>query len=135
MPSHAGPSWGVGYPFLTMNCSTPNCLTPQGKYSDPCNDFPFDATSNQVYAFLNNFIGEISSVFPDNYLHMGGDEVQTYCWNVSAVNNWMLQNNITSYSGLEQYFLTNVQQYAVNRNKVNLYFLSNSEFLLINHLI
>jgi len=119
MPSHAGPSWGVGYPFLTMNCTAQlECLNPLNRFSDPCCDLPFDATNEEVYTFLKSFFEEVSSVFPDNYLHMGGDEVKTLCWEIPRILKWMKDHNISSFHGLEQYFLTRVQQFAVANNKL-----------------
>lgn len=120
MPSHAGPAWGKGYPFLTMNCSNHiiECRDLENYYTDPCSDFPFDATNDKVYDFLNSFINEISGVFLDNYLHMGGDEVKEICWATPEVLKWMHQHNMTEFSQLEQYFLSRVQDMAKIQGKV-----------------
>ena len=120
MPSHAGPAWGKGYPFLTMNCSSAieGCDDLENYYTDPCSDFPFDATNEEVYTFLDTFINEVSSVFTDNYLHMGGDEVKQICWATKDVLLWMQQNNMTNFSELEQYFLSRVQDMATSNDKV-----------------
>ena len=67
-------------------------------YTDPCSDFPFDATNEEVYTFLDSFINEISNVFTDNYLHMGGDEVKQICWATKDVLLWMQQHNMTDFS-------------------------------------
>eukprot|EP00339_Tiarina_fusa_P024341 CAMPEP_0117013370 /NCGR_PEP_ID=MMETSP0472-20121206/11048_1 /TAXON_ID=693140 ORGANISM="Tiarina fusus, Strain LIS" /NCGR_SAMPLE_ID=MMETSP0472 /ASSEMBLY_ACC=CAM_ASM_000603 /LENGTH=156 /DNA_ID=CAMNT_0004716667 /DNA_START=260 /DNA_END=727 /DNA_ORIENTATION=+ len=102
-----------------MNCSAAlECHEPLQTYSDGCSDFPFDATNEKVYTFLDSFIHEVSQVFPDNYLHMGGDEVKTLCWAVPYVIQWMKQQNMTDFNDLEQYFLSRVQQFAVRNNKM-----------------
>ena len=36
--------------------------------------------SEKVYTFLRAFFEEITEVFPEKYLHLRGDEVDTKCW-------------------------------------------------------
>jgi len=40
----------------------------------------------------------------DNFIHIGGDELNLQCWNSTAINQWMVQNNISTYNLLENYF-------------------------------
>ena len=37
-------------------------------------------TDQRVYDFLKVFFKEIVEVFPDQYVHLGGDEVDLSCW-------------------------------------------------------
>lgn len=39
-----------------------------------------DPTNPVLYEFVRNLFSEITQVFPDEYLHLGGDEVPFDCW-------------------------------------------------------
>jgi hexosaminidase len=43
----------------------------------------FDPTRESTYRFIDQFIGEMTSLFPDAYWHIGGDEVVGKQWNTS----------------------------------------------------
>ena len=66
-------SFEPGHPGLLTECYD-NKGHKNGYYE------PMNPTKNMVYAFLEEFFEEISQVFPEKYLHLGGDEVDMKCW-------------------------------------------------------
>lgn len=97
-PGHTR-SWGVSHPELLVACS--------GKYSGKLG--PMDPTAKTTYTFLERLFGEIVTVFPEKYIHLGGDEVDFECWNSSSViTQFMLTNNITTFEKLEDLFIQRV---------------------------
>ena len=72
-PGHSlswGPGAGPG--FLTQ------CYE-EGKEVD--NEFgPIDPTREENYDLIKSLFTELRQVFPEKYLHLGGDEVSFKCW-------------------------------------------------------
>lgn len=83
-----------------------------------------DPSNPEVYALLEQLIEEVSSVFSDKYFHMGGDEVVYACWLTEEILQWMREEGFTELSEVEQYFLQQVQEFAVNNDKVRTVFCS-----------
>ena len=72
---------------------------------------PIDPTNPANYEFLQTFFTEIAQVFPDDYIHIGGDEVSYTCWQSNPnINAWMANNGIApgDYEALESYYVQKV---------------------------
>jgi hexosaminidase len=108
MPSHAT-SWGYFYDFMILNCF-PRSPDPYD-YSGIWSGNPMDPTNPQVYSLVENFLAEVTTVFVDNWFHLGGDEVFYQCWNTSAINQYMAQNGIKTYQELEAIFISKVNSH------------------------
>ena len=77
---------------------------------------PINPTLDSTWTFLKQFFTEIAHVFPDDYIHLGGDEVSFNCWYVRCdyftclrqsnpdIQAWMKKMGYTQYSQLEQYY-------------------------------
>ncbi len=66
-------SWGEGMPELLTKCYEVD--------GTPTNILgPMDPTKEDVYRVLTQIYREITTVFPDEYVHIGGDEVSSKCW-------------------------------------------------------
>ncbi|MBS1851180.1 MAG: family 20 glycosylhydrolase [Acidobacteria bacterium] len=99
MPSHAH-SWLIGYPELA---SLPGPFTFTHQFGiDSVN---LDPTQESTYRFLDTFLGEMTSLFPDRYWHIGGDEVEGSSWDKSPrVQAFMKQNGMKDNGALQAYF-------------------------------
>ncbi|MBT5425578.1 MAG: family 20 glycosylhydrolase, partial [Bacteroidetes bacterium] len=99
IPGHAT-SWLVGYPELA---------TVQQEYSierewgimNPV----LDPTKERTYEFLDTFLTEMAGLFPDAYMHIGGDENNGKHWNQSAhITKFKEENNIKDNHELQALF-------------------------------
>jgi len=118
MPAHAS-SWGFGYDFMTLKCYT---RRDPYDFNDGWGDDPMNPINPMVYDFVQNFLSEVATLFPDNWLHLGGDEINYNCWNTTEINEYMKENNILTYKALEAYFISNINNYIKkNLNKQMVY--------------
>ncbi|KAK4884746.1 hypothetical protein RN001_001017 [Aquatica leii] len=99
-PGHTR-SWGQAFPELLSPCYRNNVST--GQYG------PMDPTKNFTYEFMENLLTEIVDVFPDNFLHLGADEVEFECWQSNPeITAFMQTHNISSYVELESYYIQKI---------------------------
>ncbi|CAN8017075.1 unnamed protein product [Ixodes persulcatus] len=97
-PGHTQ-SWGAAFPDLLTPCYEGS--TPNGKLG------PMNPILNTTYQFLKYFFQEVVDVFPDQYLHLGGDEVPFNCWKSNPnITDFMKKFKITGqYQKLEEYYI------------------------------
>jgi len=99
VPGHTS-SWFIGYPELA-SAPGPYGMERRWIKADPT----MNPTDNNVYKFLDKFLGEMAGLFPDEYLHIGGDEVTGLHWtNNKSIQEFMKKNSIKDNSGLQAYF-------------------------------
>ena len=99
MPGHVS-SWLVGYPELA---SAPGPFEIGRKWG--VFDGALDPTREEVYKFLDAFYGEMAGLFPDAYMHIGGDENNGKQWSANAaIKAFMAKNNLADAHALQAYF-------------------------------
>ena len=112
MPGHST-AWFVGYPELA---SAPGPYQIERKWGifDPA----MNPTDEKVYKFLDEFIGEMTRLFPDHYFHIGGDEVNGKQWNANPeIQAFMKAHGIKSNEDLQAYFSQRVQKIVTKHGK------------------
>jgi hexosaminidase len=112
MPGHST-AWFVGYPELASG-SGPYQLERKWGVFDPA----MDPTNEKTYKFLNEFLAEMSKLFPDQYLHIGGDEVNGKEWDSNPrIQAFMKSHDIKNNVALQAYFSQRVQELVVKHGK------------------
>lgn len=101
IPGHST-SWLVGYPELG-SAPGPYTIERRPGIFEPA----LDPTREEVYKFLEGFLGEMAALFPDAYLHIGGDENEGKQWDRDpAIQAYMKQKGIKDNHALQAYFNT-----------------------------
>jgi len=112
MPGHST-AWFVGYPELASGPG-PYQIWQQWGVSDPA----MNPTNEKTYKFLNDFFAEMAKLFPDQYFHIGGDEVNGKQWDANPkIQEFMKSHNIKNNEGLQAYFSQRVQELVVKHGK------------------
>lgn len=112
-PGHTQ-SWGKGQP---------NLLTPCYRGSTPSGTFgPINPASILSYQFITQFFKEVTSVFPDSYFHLGGDEVDFSCWKSNPdIRVFMQKMGFgQDYTKLESFYMENIFNITSAFNKTSI---------------
>jgi len=112
MPGHST-AWFVGYPDLASGPG-PYAIERNWGVFDPA----MDPTQERTYRFLDEFIGEMAKLFPDQYFHIGGDEVNGRQWDANPkIKAFMSLHEIKDDRGLQAYFNKRVQEIVRRHGK------------------
>lgn len=113
MPGHST-AWFVGYPELASG-SGPYQIERQWGVFDPA----MDPSREETYKFLDEFIGEMTKLFPDKYFHIGGDEVNGKEWDANPkIQAFKREHNFKSNEELQAYFSNRVQKIVSKHEKI-----------------
>ncbi len=68
-------------------------------------DPTLDPTNSEVYVFLDNLFGEVASLFPDVYFHIGGDENEGKHWDANPeIQAFKKKHELKTNHDLQTYF-------------------------------
>ncbi len=113
MPCHTT-AWFPGYPDLASG-SGPYTIETKWGIFDPA----LDPTRESTFQFLDKFVGEMTSLFPDAYFHIGGDECDGKEWDRNPrIQAFIRDHNLKDNAGLQVYFTTRVQKIVAAHKKI-----------------
>jgi hexosaminidase len=112
IPGHST-SWLVGYPELG-SAPGPYQIERGAGIFEPA----LDPTREEVYKFLDGFLGEMAALFPDAYMHIGGDENEGKQWDRNPqIQAFMKARGIKDNHALQAYFNGRLLQILTKHGK------------------
>lgn len=115
----------AAYPELST-LKKPTSVNPGAKFAEWFANGTFEMlientlnpTDEKVYDFINKVMTEVATLFPGQYIHMGGDESYHGFWERDAtVQAFMKKNNIKDTHELQSYFVKRVEKIVSSKGK------------------
>jgi hexosaminidase len=111
MPGHSR-SLFAGYPELASGPG-PYKIEPGGV------DAVMDPTREETYKFIDKLIEEMAKLFPDDYFHIGGDEVNGSQWDANPkIQAFIHSHGMKSNQDLQAYFNQRLQKILNKHHKI-----------------
>ena len=111
MPGHSR-SLFAGYPELASGPG-PYKIEPGAP------DAVMDPTREQTYKFIDKFIDEMTKLFPDDYFHIGGDEVNGHEWGTNPkIQTFMHAHGMKTNQDLQAYFNQRIEKILSKHHKI-----------------
>ncbi len=113
MPGHAT-AWVVSHPEIA-SAPGPYKIERQPGIFDPT----LDPTNEKTYKLLEVFFAEMSALFPDKYMHIGGDENEGKQWDANPkIQAFMKANNLKDNHALQTYFNKRILKFLQKGGKI-----------------
>jgi hexosaminidase len=108
MPGHST-AWLFAYPSLNSG-SGASGSTPEGiRREFGISAYAIDPTREATYTFIGRFLTEMAGIFPDAYVHIGGDETPAPDWKTNPrILAFMKAHRLKDNEALQAYFNTRV---------------------------
>jgi hexosaminidase len=112
LPGHTT-SWVVSHPELASQPGPYQIERHWGVF-DPV----LDPTNEKTYGLLDDFLGEMAALFPDAYIHIGGDENDGVQWNANPrIQAFIREHHLHDNAGLQTYFNQRVSAILARHGK------------------
>lgn len=104
IPGHST-TWFIGYPELASQPGPYEVM-----HANKVHDAAMNPTKEETYRFLDNFFSEMTALFPDEFMHIGGDESNGKHWMANPeIVRFMKEHNLPDTQALQAYFNHRVQ--------------------------
>ncbi len=111
MPGHSR-SLFAGYPEVASG-PRPYTIEPGGA------DAVMDPTREETYKFIDKFIAEMAKLSPDEYFHIGGDEVNGHQWDANPkIQAFIRAHGMKNNQDLQAYFNQRLQKILSKHHKI-----------------
>ena len=112
MPGHST-AWQVAYPELASG-TPPTAIRREFGIAP----YALDPTREETYRFIASFLGEMATIFPDPYVHIGGDETPAPDWKTNPrILAFMHAHQLKDNADLQAYFNTRVLKILTHLHK------------------
>ncbi|HSK13057.1 MAG TPA: family 20 glycosylhydrolase [Phnomibacter sp.] len=114
MPGHVA-SAIASYPHLSCT-QLPQLPLTGGNYTDASSNYC--AGNDSVFSFLQDVLDEVIALFPSEYIHIGGDEVDKGPWKKCAkCQRRMQQESLKNEEELQSDFIKRIEKYLVTKGR------------------
>lgn len=104
MPAHASAGWKRVDPNIVA-CADTFWADTAGEPSPG----QLEILNNKTYEVVKNVRNELIGIFPELIQHIGGDEINTACYNYSySTQKWFAEDSSRDYSDLLQYWVDHI---------------------------
>ncbi|EED13414.1 beta-N-acetylhexosaminidase NagA, putative [Talaromyces stipitatus ATCC 10500] len=107
MPGHSAAGWQQVDPSI-VSCAHSWWSNDNWPYHTAVEPTPgqLDPLNNKTYGVVSKVYNELSGIFTDHFFHVGGDELQTNCYNFSSyVQNYLAADPSRTYNDVTQYWV------------------------------
>ena len=112
MPGHSA-AWLLAYPELASGTNPAEIRREFGVSA-----FAIDPTRDATYRFIDHFLTEMATIFPDAYVHIGGDETPAPDWKTNPrILAFMKVHNLKDNDALQAYFNSRVLKIITRLHK------------------
>jgi hexosaminidase len=120
VPGHSGAALSA-YPEFSCEKhtqETPNSALWNGVVKPENVNLNYCAGQESTFKFLEDVFTEVMSLFPSQYIHVGGDEVDKSYWKKCPnCQKRMAENSLKDENALQSYFIKRIAQFLEKNNR------------------